>query len=205
MNSGGGMNSGAGMKTVAFTEMSHGTCAEYQFLHGLERQYVAALPDRLLASLRGLDEGLDGYRVTRLEHSLQTATRARDDGADVELVVAALVHDIGDGLAPDNHSQMAAAIIRPYVREEVTWVVSMHGIFQMRYYGHHVGLDPNERDAYADHIWYASCDRFCDRWDQASFDPDFPTLPLEAFEADLRQVFTRPPFDTQVIAGAAPA
>jgi predicted HD phosphohydrolase len=187
------------METVQFTRMENGTREEYQLLHRLEAEYIAALPDRILASLRQLDGGLAGYRVTRLEHSLQTATRAQSDGADVEMVVAALLHDIGDELAPDNHSQLAAAIIRPYVRAEVTWTVAMHGLFQLRYYGHHVGLDPDARDDYRDHPWYDTCDRFCAEWDQASFDPDYPTFPLDAFEPLVREVFSRPAFDPAIV------
>lgn len=181
------------MEQVRFTQMRDGTFEEYQFLKTLEHAYIAALPDRILGALRELDDGLGGYRVTRLEHSLQSATRAEADGADVDWIVAALVHDIGDTLAPDNHSQMAAAIIRPYVREEVTWVVNMHGLFQQHYYGHHIGLDPDARDAYRDHPWFASCERFCERWDQAAFDPDYPTAPLGHFEPMVREVFTRTP------------
>ncbi|MDO9176151.1 MAG: HD domain-containing protein, partial [Actinomycetota bacterium] len=136
------------MDTVQFTQMRDGSRAEYEMLHELERQYIAALPQRIIAGLRALDDGLGGYQVTRLQHSLQAATRAERDGADVDWIVAALVHDICDGLAPENHSQMAAAILRPYVRPEVTWVVQMHGIFQQHYYGHHLGLDPDAREAY---------------------------------------------------------
>ncbi|MFZ0323210.1 MAG: peptidase [Actinomycetes bacterium] len=181
--------------SVGFTQMKDGTHADYQLLHRLETQYLAALPDRLLAALRRLDDGLAGYQVSRLQHSLQAATRAEADGTDIEMIVGALVHDLGDELAPENHSQLAAAIIRPYVRAEVTWVVEMHGVFQMVYYGEHVGLDPNARDAYRDHPWYGSCANFCERWDQASFDPAYPTKPLEHFEPMLRKVFTRVPFD----------
>jgi len=182
------------MERVEFTQMADGTRAEYQFLHQLESQYIAALPERLLAALRRLDDGLGGYQVSRLEHSVQAATRARRDGADVDWVVAALLHDLGDELAPDNHSQLAAAIVRPYVREEVTWVVTMHGLFQMTYYGHHLGLDPNGRDEYRDHPWYDSCVMFCERLDQASFDPAYDSDPLESFTADLCEVFGRRPF-----------
>jgi predicted HD phosphohydrolase len=182
------------MEQVQFTQMRDGSYEEYQFLHGLEREYIASLPERVLAGLRQLDDGLAGYRVTRLEHSLQSATRAERDGADVDWVVAALVHDIGDGLAPENHSQMAASILRPYVREEVTWVVQMHGVFQQQYYGHHLGLDPDAREAYRDHPWFHSCERFCERWDQASFDPDYPTESLEHFEPLVREVFGRASF-----------
>jgi predicted HD phosphohydrolase len=190
------------MEQVQFTQMRDGTFEEYQFLHGLERQYIDALPDRILAGLRLLDDGLGGYLVTRLGHSLQSATRAERDGADIEWIVAALVHDIGDGLAPANHSQLAASIIRPYVREEVTWVVLMHGVFQQHYYGHHVGLDPDAREAYRDHPWFDSCERFCERWDQAAFDPDYPTESLEHFEPMVREVFSRPAFGGAAVTGA---
>jgi predicted HD phosphohydrolase len=191
--------------TVQFTEMRAGTAEEYALLARLERQHVESLVDRVVAALQRLDDSLGGYRVTRLGHSLQTATRAQRDGADVELVVAALVHDLGDELAPENHSQLAAAIVRPYVRAEVTWVVEMHGLFQLAYYGHHVGLDPDGREAYRDHPWFASCERFCERWDQASFDPDYDTLPLDAFEPALREVFGRPAFDPAVLREPAKA
>ncbi len=180
--------------TVSFTRMQDGTAADYAGLHTLERAYVAQTPDRIMAALRRLDDGLAGYRVSRYEHSLQSATRAEADGADIEMIVAALVHDLGDELAPDNHSQLAAAIIRPYVREEVTWVVAMHGLFQQHYYGHHVGLDPDAREVYRDHPWFASCERFCQAWDQTSFDPDYPSKPLEHFEPMLREIFGRPAF-----------
>ena len=129
--------------TVQFTRMADGTRDEYQYLHGLEREYISELPERLVEALRRLDDGLAGYQISRYQHSLQTATRAMRDGADIEMIVAALIHDIGDDLSPENHSQVAAAIIRPYVRAEVTWVVNMHGIFQMKYYAHHIDLDPD--------------------------------------------------------------
>jgi predicted HD phosphohydrolase len=189
----------SGSEHVSFIRMADGTRADYALLHGLEQQYVSHTPDRIMAALRRLDDGLAGYRVSRLEHSVQCATRAELDGADVEMVVAALVHDIGDELAPENHSQLAAAIVRPYVRAEVTWVVAMHGLFQQYYYGHHTGIDRNARDAFREHPWYESCVTFCERWDQEAFDPDYPSHPLEHFEPMLREVFTRPPFDPTIL------
>jgi predicted HD phosphohydrolase len=192
------------MQTVQFTQMKDGTRPEYQFLHDLEAGYIAKLPDRILDALRRLDDSLGGYRVTRLEHSLQTAARAQADGADIEMIVAALIHDLGDELAPDNHSQYAASIIRPYVRDEVTWTVHMHGVFQLRYYGHHIDVDPEARAPYLDHPWYDTCDQFCERWDQASFDPDYPTPPLEHFEPLVREIFTRRPFDPAIVRERSP-
>ena len=187
------------MQNVAFTQMKDGTAEEYLFLQQLEHQYIRELPDRLMEALRGLGTSLQGYQISRLEHSLQSATRAEADGADVDMVVGALIHDIGDSLAPENHSQMAAAILRPYVRAEVTWVIEMHGLFQMEYYAHHFGKDPNAYLAYKDHPWFASCHHFCACYDQAAFDPDYSSKPLEYFEPLLREVFSRKAFDPTVI------
>ncbi len=185
---------------VSFTEMQHGTAADYALLDRLEQVEAAGLADRLLTELAGLEESLDGYQVTRLTHSLQTATRARRAGADVDWVVAALLHDIGDQLAPFNHSEYAASVLRPYVREEVTWVIEQHGVFQSYYYAHHLGRDRNGRDAFADHPWYQLCADFCAQWDQNSFDPDGPVDPLDSFVDDVREVFARSAWDPAVIA-----
>ncbi len=187
------------MKSVAFNQMKDGTKEEYIFLQKLEHDYIHALPDRLLQALQRLDGSLEGYKVSRLQHSLQSATRAQNDGADIETIVAALVHDLGDELAPENHSQLAAAIIRPYVRAEVTWIIEMHGLFQMRYYANHYGKDPDGYLAYKDHPWFESCVQFCEVYDQAAFDPAYPTQPLSHFEPLLREVFTRKPFDPAVL------
>jgi predicted HD phosphohydrolase len=192
------------MNHVAFTQMKDGTAEEYRFLERLEDQFNAKLVERLLKALRNLAHGLSGYRVSRLEHSLQSAARAEADGGDDDLVIAALLHDLGDELAPYNHSQLAASIIRPYVKAEVTWIIHHHGLFQQVYYAHHFGEDPNQRERYRDHPWYQKCVDFCERYDQASFDPDYPTPPLEHFEPALRRVFARQPFDPEVI-GAEPA
>lgn len=193
------------METVSFTRMADGTRADYEFLAGHEQQHIDALPDRILEALRALEHSIDGYKVSRLTHSLQTATRAEADGADKEMVAAALIHDLGDDLAPENHSQLAAAIIRPYVRKEVTWVVEMHGLFQMAYYAPQLGRDGDGHRRYADHEWYESCVRFCRDWDQEAFDPDYPTRPLSHFEPLIREIFSRPPFDPAVIEGRAGA
>jgi predicted HD phosphohydrolase len=157
------------------------------------------LPDRLIAGLEKLRTGLGGYPVDRYTHSLQTATRAWRDGADVELVVAALLHDMGDDLSPFDHASLAAAIIRPYVRPEVTWIVEQHGLFQSYYFVHHYDQNRHARDRFRDHPWFESCAAFCERWDQTSFDPDYPTEPLSRFEPMLREVFARPAHDPQYV------
>lgn len=180
---------------VSFVRMADGTREDYELLDESEREYASRLPDRVLASLRRLEQSFDGYPVTRLEHSLQAATRARRDGADDELVVAALIHDVGDELAPFNHAAIAAEILRPYVRAEVTWIVAQHGLFQRYYYAHHVGGNRNARDQFREHPWYAACRDFCADWDQCSFDPHYRWDPLESFEPLVRAIFTRQAHD----------
>ena len=153
-----------------------------------------ARADRVLDQFRALEGSLSGYKVDRLEHSLQSATRAHRDGADEEMVVAALLHDIGDLLSPFNHSEMAAAVLRPYVSEKAYWIVRHHGLFQSYYYAHHSGGDRNARETYRDHPWYQDTVDFCQRWDQCSFDPEYESLPLEFFVPMVRRIFAREPF-----------
>ena len=187
------------MQHVSFLRMDDGTAEDYAFLNALENEFVTALPDRLLAALANLEGSLAGYQINRLEHSLQSATRAEADGADIELIVGALIHDLGDDLAPLNHSQLAASIIRPYVRAEVAWIIEHHGVFQMQYYGDAMGVDKNAREVYREHPWFDSCQQFCRDWDQVAFDPNYPTKPIVHFEPMLREIFTRPPFDPAIV------
>ena len=187
------------MQRVSFRRMDEGTPTDYELLSRLEDEFVAALPERILDALKDLNNSLAGYQISRLEHSLQSATRAERDGADVEMIVGALIHDLGDDLAPLNHSQLAAPIIRPYVRSEVAWVIEHHGVFQLYYYGNASGVDKNARKIYRGHKWFDSCEKFCERWDQMSFDPDYTSYPLAHFEPMIREIFSRPPFDPGIV------
>jgi predicted HD phosphohydrolase len=187
------------METVKFTQMKDGDREDYAFLTKHEIEFVAGTADRLLAAMVDLDKSLSGYKVTRLGHSLQTATRAWNGGADLDWVVSALLHDIGDIYAPYNHDEYAAAIIRPFVREQCAWVVEKHGDFQLIYYAEHVGANPDKRDAYRDSIYFDDCAQFCEHWDQSSFDPDYPTRPLEFFAPMVREVFARKTYDSAVV------
>ena len=187
-------------ETVSFTAMKDGTREEYALLARLEKPFLALTADRVLDELRRADEAtLEGYKISRLTHGLQSATRAMRDGADIDWVVGALLHDIGDGLAPQNHDRMSAEVIRPFVRWDVAWVVEHHGIFQMLYYAHHYGWDRDARERFRDHPCFDSCAEFCERWDQSSFDPDYPTEPLSRFEPMLREVFGRKAYDPAVL------
>ena len=186
-------------RIVSFRQMKDGTKEDYLLLDESERRYAAGLSDRVLESPRRLDHSVEGYPVSRLQHSLQAATRAMRDAADEEMIVAALIHDVGDELAPYNHSEVAAAILRPYVREEVSWIVAHHGLFQNYYYVHHLGGDRNARERLRGHPYYEACVHFCAAWDQCSFDPDYPTESLDTFEPMLRRIFARPPHDPRYL------
>ena len=179
------------MTEVSFTQMKDGAQADYEFLEQLEDDHIKGLPDRIMKALAGLSDGLAGYKIDRLQHSLQTATRAEDEGASIDWIVAALVHDIGDELAPFSHSEFAATLLKPFVSEEIVLVIEKHGLFQAYYYAHHVGGDRHARDKYKDHPFYDQCVHFCEAWDQASFDPNYPTRSLNYFEPMVREVFSR--------------
>jgi len=181
------------METVNFTRMQDGTSEEYALLEQLELQYAKALPDRIEAQLRNLEHSFGGYRVSRLEHSLQSATRAHRDGRSVDYVVAALVHDIGDELAPYSHSEMAAAVLRPYVSDKLYWIIKTHGVFQMFYYGDQCGMDKNSRDRYRDNPWFDEAIEFCEKYDENCFDPNYESESLTFFRPMLQDVFTREP------------
>ncbi|MGD1880127.1 MAG: HD domain-containing protein [Kiloniellaceae bacterium] len=188
------------MDAVNFTQMKDGTKAEYEFLTDLVYDHHKHTADRLLEALAALEDGISGYQVTRLGHSLQSATRAYRDGADIDWIVMALLHDIGDTLAPFSHSDYAASIIKPFVREQVTWVTRFHGEFQMYYYGHLVeGFDRMSRERHRGHLYFDDCVEFCERWDQNCFDPAYDTLPLDFFEPMVREVFARHPYDPAVL------
>ena len=181
------------MKKVKFTQMKDGTKEDYDLLSKYEEKFSKDLPDRVLEALKNLDSSVDGYQVTRLEHSLQSATRAEKDGADEEMVVATLIHDIGDNLAPHNHSQLVASVLRPYVSEKIYWIILHNGIFQEYYYAHHIGRDRNARDKFKDHPYYQDAVDFCEKWDQKSFDPNYESYSLEYFEPKVRKLFSKEP------------
>ncbi len=188
------MKTSSSTRLARFTRMEDGTREDYELIGRLEAEYHRGLADRVLKALLDLEQGQFGYQVDRLEHSLQTATRAQRDGADEEMVVCALLHDLGDQLAPHNHSAYAAAILQPFVSADACWVVEKHDLFQTYYYGQQIGEDRNGREKYRDHSCFEKAEYFCERWDQTSFDPDYDTLPLETFEPMVRRIFAREPW-----------
>jgi predicted HD phosphohydrolase len=171
--------------------MEHGTRHDYDLVFAHEAEQIATQADRVLGWLREM-EGDSPYRISRLDHVLQSATRAERDGADEEMVFCALMHDIGDIIGTANHSQVAAALIRPYVSEQNWWIVHHHGLFQGYYYFDLYGRDKNERDMFIDHPYYQATVDFCANWDQNSFDPAYKHESLEYFEPLVRRIFGRP-------------
>lgn len=145
--------------------------------------------DRILEQLRYLEHDHGGFPISRLEHSLQTAARAERDGRDEEYVVCALLHDIGDTLAPYNHPQIGAAIVKPFVSDGLHWMVAHHGIFQGYYFWHHIGLDRHTREAYRDSPYFELTEEFCAKYDQVAFDSDYSSPPLEHYEPLVRRFF----------------
>ena len=184
------------MKKVSFTEMKKGTKEDYLFLDKHEKDFASKTADRILKFMSTLTETLEGYQVSRLEHSLQSATRAYNNHESEEMVVAALLHDIGDELAPMNHSEYAASILKPYVSEKTHWIVEKHGEFQAYYYAHHLGGNRNKRDKYKGHKYFDACVNFCEKYDQCSFDPNYESYPLERFEPMVRRIFARKPYSS---------
>ncbi|MEM7409682.1 MAG: HD domain-containing protein [Myxococcota bacterium] len=180
------------MPDTTFTRMQDATREDYQVIGKHSLDFFQGLPDRVLRHLQILDGDSGGYAVSRLTHSLQTATRAERDGRDDEYVVCALLHDIGDTLATANHADLAATILEPFVSDENHWIVKHHAIFQGYYFFHHLGLDRNARDAFRDHPLFRECAAFCQKYDQNSFDPEYETLPLEHFEPMVRKLLAAP-------------
>ncbi|WP_396903764.1 HD family phosphohydrolase [Mycolicibacterium phlei] len=82
----------------------------------------------VLRSLRGVwDEEL----VDELDHALQSAARARDDGADDELLLAAALHDLAHSplfgsVASERHDAVARDWLTPRFGERVGWLAGAH-------------------------------------------------------------------------------
>ena len=182
------------MKKVNFTEMKNGNKEDYQLLEKYEKSYERNTADRILNYLAAQTTTLEGYQITRLEHSLQAATRAFNNNESEEMIVATLLHDIGDDLAPMNHSQYAASIIRPYVSERTYWIIQHHGLFQTYYSAKHLGSDKNARDQFKKHKYYQATIDFCENYDQSSFDPNYKSKSLEDFIPIVKKIFSRKPY-----------
>ena len=174
---------------ATFTTFEESTQQDWALIASQLPTTQAMAGENIIEQMRMLARDHGGFPVSRLEHSLQTATRAEQDGRDEEYVLCALLHDIGDTLAPYNHPAIAAGIVKPFVSEANHWMVEHHGIFQGYYFWHHIGMDRNTRDRYADSPYYEYTEEFCAKYDQTAFDPEYASAPLEHFEPLIRKFF----------------
>ncbi len=177
---------------ATFNAMTEGTQDDWTIIATQAVAFNKGLADRVLEHLSLLDGDFGGFPVDRLTHSLQTATRAHRDGRDEEYVVCALLHDIGDTLGSFNHPDVAAAILKPFVSEANHWMVANHGIFQGYYFFHYLGLDRDLREQYRDHPYFDYTAEFCEKYDQAAFDPNYEHEPLEFFRPMVERLMARP-------------
>ncbi|MHB1535015.1 MAG: HD domain-containing protein [Acidimicrobiales bacterium] len=171
---------------TSFRSFSESTAEDWTVIASQLQVTQSMVAERVLEQLRYLRSDHGGFPVDRLEHSLQTATRAQRDGRDDEYVLCALIHDIGDTLAPYNHPAIGAAIVKPFVSEANHWMVEHHGIFQGYYFWHHLGADRNARDAYRDSPYFDLTAEFCAKYDEVAFDDAYRSEPLEHFEPLVR-------------------
>ena len=179
-------------QTASFTDMAQSTSEDWQVIMAHLKPHASTGGKRVLDHMRLLDGDCGGFVVDRLTHSLQTATRAHRDGRDEPYVVMSLLHDIGDTLGAYNHQDVAAAIIKPFVSEELHWIVEHHAIFQGYNFFHLVGLDRNERDRFRGHAHYQATADFIEKYDCPAFDPNYDTAPLEFFEPMVMRQFEKP-------------
>jgi predicted HD phosphohydrolase len=175
-----------------FNDMAKSTQEDWAIIMAEQVKFAPAGGKRVLDHLRLLDGDYGGFPVDRLTHCLQTATRAYRDGRPDDYVVMALIHDIGDTLGAFNHPDIAAAIIKPFVSDELHWIVQNHGIVQGKNFFHHIGLDPNMLDKLRGHEHFAATEEFIDKYDCPAFDPEYDNLPLEFFEPMVMKLFERP-------------
>jgi predicted HD phosphohydrolase len=177
---------------ASFTTMSEGTAEDWTIIAGHTAEFMVGLPDRVLSHLRLLDGDFGGFPVDRLTHSLQTAARAERAGRDDAYVLCALLHDIGDTLGSFNHADIGAAIVKPFVSEELHWMVEHHAEFQGYYFFHYLGLDRDMRERHRGHPQYDATVEFCADFDSPAFDPAYDTPPLEHYEPLVRSMMASP-------------
>jgi predicted HD phosphohydrolase len=177
---------------AGFHAMTEGTAEDWAIIGGQFRHFAHGLADRVLGHLKLLDGDFGGFPIDRMQHSLQTATRAHRDGRGEDYVVMALLHDIGDTLGTYNHPDIGAAILKPFVSEELRWIAEQHGAFQGYYFFHYLGMDRDIRERFRGHPHFEACADFCRLYDQAAFDPTYESAPLDFFEPMLRRVLARP-------------
>lgn len=184
-------------RRVSYVRMDEGTVEDYALAISLAKPFMATTHERVLAFMESLHHTFPGGQIDRYAHSLQTATRAEDAGECEEIIVAGLLHDIGDSLAPNNHAVLGAEVLRPFVSRHTYWMLRHHDVFQGYYFWDKIGLDKNARDRHRGHPAWEMTVRFTGDYDQMAFDPVYETRPIEHFEPMVRRIFARKPWGAQ--------
>lgn len=180
-------------KRASFRRFDECTPEDIQTVGENFKALADGLPDRVMSHLKLLDGDFGGFNVDRLEHSLQTATRAHRDGRNEEYVVCALLHDIGDTLGTYDHGAVAAAILKPFISEANHWMLENHTVFQGYYYFEHLGGDKNARDVHKDSPHFEHTKEFIEKYDMPAFDENYDSMSLEEFEPMVRRVMSKDP------------
>jgi predicted HD phosphohydrolase len=175
-----------------FHDMKQGTQEDWTAIMSHLVPYSKQGGARVLEHLKLLDGDCGGFAIDRLQHCLQTATRAHRDGRAEDYVVMALLHDIGDTLGAYNHPDIAAAIIKPFVSEELQWITQHHGIFQGYNFFHYIGLNRDMHEQFKGHDHYQATADFIEKYDCPAFDPNYDSAPLEFFEPMVMKLFEKP-------------
>jgi predicted HD phosphohydrolase len=178
-----------------FRALSQATSEDWSVIERAEREYRRDYgPGHgLLAVLASIADGDPiGNPVNLYTHCLQTATRVLAAGEDDELVVVALFHDLPEAFSDNHHGRVAAQMLAPWISERRTWLLVHHVELQAYHFANHPTRDRNERDPYKGHPYFEEAARFCELYDQNSFDPDYPVLPLAEFRPIVRRFFSGP-------------
>jgi predicted HD phosphohydrolase len=182
------------IERARFRAASDATAEDWRIIEAAEaawRQDCGA-GEGLLSLLQSIEHADNlGAPVNLYTHSVQTAARARAAGADDELVVVALFHDLPEAISDNDHGTVAAALLAPHLSAPRTWLLIHHAAFQDYYFANHPTRDRDARDRHRGHPQYAETDHFCRCYDQNSFDPDFALPPLASFAPTVRRFFGR--------------
>jgi len=169
------------LKLTNFKNFQESTTSDWQLIARVHNKDKRNLVGKFVEQLKLLENDFGGFPVCRLEHCLQTATRAQRAGEDDEYVAVALLHDIGDTLSPANHGEVVGAMLKQYISEENYFLLVNHTDFQGYYYYHQIGKPRNKRDQFKDSPHYNHTERFCRLYDSQSFDDSYESEPLEFF------------------------
>ena len=114
------------------------------------------------------------------------------NGEPTGFIVAALFHDIGDLLAPHNHSAVATDILVPFVSVETEWAIPQHGLFRGYNCFHHLGGDREARKLHKASPHFDRCVWFCAEYGQNCFDHAYDSLDIEEFVPLVDEILARP-------------